>query len=307
MDKPDTASNTQLPKDIQELFEDSALSDAVFEIADKHEITGGKELNILLATEGVLTGLIAPVDFVKILSDALGVPWEKAALIAQDVNRSVFNYVKDSLKEIHKVAPTAVAQTAPQFGGSTSKPKEGAPSPQVPVSPLSSYFDSAVKKAAAEAVQPVPRTAPQKPAQTPQPSLSAESPLKAERPQTPTPPKNLFEQKLSGAFRVPQVAPSKPTPPPAPPAPQKPLVPQKPMAQPAQPPMVAPRVPNAEVAPPTPPPPAQISKGNLGLPASSLTASNAQAGAQAGGQAQPQMPTPPVPQKPKNDPYREKI
>lgn len=90
----------------------SELKDAIFseEVAEKIQEIGGKyELYIdkigELGNESgrVMLGLTHPKDFIKNLSERLGVDMEKAKEIAKDVNEQIFAKVRESLKKLHKI------------------------------------------------------------------------------------------------------------------------------------------------------------------------------------------------------------
>ena len=49
----------------------------------------------------LMKGLLAPADFVNTIATELDLPRDKAAYIAQEINRDIFSNIKDALKTVH--------------------------------------------------------------------------------------------------------------------------------------------------------------------------------------------------------------
>lgn len=162
---------SQLPEELKELLSSGAVTEKIEQIAEKQHLPYEQYGNFLRITIALLNGTLQPTDYVRTLSAEMDIPSSTAAFLAQEANRDIFNPVKDALKEVHRV------------------PRSSSVTPAVPIpttpptSPLTSYFDSAVNKAAAEAVR-----APAQP-QVPLPVPSVALPPK-------------LEQKLGDTFRM---------------------------------------------------------------------------------------------------------
>lgn len=177
-----TTNFSQLPDAIKELLVSERLVDTVEAICMKHNLRPEEYGIVLRTTAALLSGTLPPTSFVATLMDELALPRESAALIAQDINREVFNPVKEALKEIHKLPPSIRP-------GTNAAPR-----------PVSVEKIDAQKTSVANAGNPVATiegehrtTLMETPPPTPKPTPSS----------PPLPPqKSILEEKLAGIFQA---------------------------------------------------------------------------------------------------------
>jgi hypothetical protein len=136
----DTRTNREiwasLPEEIRELLSSDEIVEKIEAIAAKQ---GADEMGqgfLVRITANLMKGVIAPPDFVNTIASELELPRDKAAYIAQEVNRDIFSGVKEALKVVHtkgemEIDPKLVTclpeQTAPGKipSGNVAKPAEG--------------------------------------------------------------------------------------------------------------------------------------------------------------------------------------
>lgn len=158
-----------LPLSIREAIFAPETTDAYDRVQARYELTEEQRETLAVQCGLLMMGLILPQDLVPALSRELKLSQQKASLIAQDVNREVFNMIKNELKEIHAISGNADDVIAPKTGAAPTPATAGTP-PKMPTGiPPTSVTASPVP----------PRT----------------SPLAA-------PSQSIFEQKLGGAFRM---------------------------------------------------------------------------------------------------------
>lgn len=108
-----------LPENIQEMLSSEKLIDDIERICEHNGLRPEEYGPVLRTTVKLLRGEIPATAYVGELIEVTGIPREKIALIAQEINRDVFNSVKDSLKELHttprlpEMAPTPVDTPLP--------------------------------------------------------------------------------------------------------------------------------------------------------------------------------------------------
>ena len=91
----------KLPADVQTAIYSVETSRAIEQIADKHYLLIDK-MGLLAEEVGlVMLGATHPKDFIRNLSDKLGIDRETAKKIAEDVNQQIFAKVRESLKIRH--------------------------------------------------------------------------------------------------------------------------------------------------------------------------------------------------------------
>lgn len=91
----------KLPLDLREAMSSINTSTAVEQIAGEHRLLIDK-MGILAEEIGkVMLGVSPPKDFIRNLSDKLGVDRETARNIADDVNQQIFSKVRESLRKLH--------------------------------------------------------------------------------------------------------------------------------------------------------------------------------------------------------------
>ena len=120
-----------LPPEISNLLFNTDLDFYLMNLLGNYGIADDQKMLVVLATRALLVGDIAPTEFVKLVSTVTGLDQSKSSLIAQDINRDVFNPVKDALKLVH--SPQAVSTT---LGVPIPTPyRAAAPLPQTPPRP----------------------------------------------------------------------------------------------------------------------------------------------------------------------------
>lgn len=102
-----------LPVEIRELLEAPETYDRLSLVGKKYSLTKVETGLLSQVTTAVLVGLLKPNLFVPAIIDYLSVTRETAVLIAQDINRDIFNSVKAALTEVHSgVARPVIATTS---------------------------------------------------------------------------------------------------------------------------------------------------------------------------------------------------
>lgn len=100
----DNTTTNMIPKELSDLIANPATFETVEKIGVKFGLNR-VEIGLLAQVTGsLLVGEISPNQFIATLVDYLTVPQEKAMLIAQEINRDIFNSVKEALKQLHNVA-----------------------------------------------------------------------------------------------------------------------------------------------------------------------------------------------------------
>ena len=214
----------KLPADVKTAIYSVETSRAIEQIADTHHLLIDK-MGMLAEEVGlVMLGATHPKDFIRNLSDKLGVDRETAKKIADDVNQHIFAKVRESLRKLHGITEekeTAAAPSAPpamkETPAETGKPKpleiKPAPALSWPASPIGPGTD----KPAGPKIF-VPRVNGLQKPQTPSdlPVASMPLPMVSRPPQSsPQPPK----QGSSPAQTLPPASASAPPPAGQPPAP----------------------------------------------------------------------------------------
>lgn len=120
----------ELPENIQELLNSEQFIENIEHIADKNGMRPEEYGPLLRTTVRLLRGEIPATAYVAELIDVTGIPREKVALIAQEINRDIFNPIKDSLKELH-ATPRPVATPPPAPIGTVPAPAAIPPAPVV--------------------------------------------------------------------------------------------------------------------------------------------------------------------------------
>lgn len=125
----------ELPESIQELLNSEQFIENIERIAEKNGMRPEEYGPLLRTTVRLLRGEIPATAYVAELIDVTGIPREKVALIAQEINRDVFNPVKDALKELH----TTPQKSATPPVGTVAAPIAAPPTPATPV--VSNIFE----------------------------------------------------------------------------------------------------------------------------------------------------------------------
>ena len=153
-----------LPENLQDVILAPETIDQYIAVAKKFGLTDLQRKELGIQSGLLLMGITQPQQFIIALTEKLALPKEKTTLITQDLNRDIFNAVKDSLKEVHKHVETLSVKEEVQPVVSVPTPTSIAP---VIIAP--------------PATQPSSANAIEAPAEN-----------------TPS----VFEQKLSGTFRI---------------------------------------------------------------------------------------------------------
>lgn len=191
-----------LPEKLQEVILAPETIDQYAEVAKKFSLNDKQHRELSNQSGLLLLGITQPQQFIVALTSKLGVTREQATLIAQELNKNVFNSVKDALKEVHQVMPESAksetpAQKAVPEAETTAKPSTSmpntapapvmaAPNPTTPPPAPATPPAQAKPAAAIPAMKVMPSmSAPAKPAEEKESSMGS-----------------IFEQKLGGAFRM---------------------------------------------------------------------------------------------------------
>lgn len=114
-----------LPTKIKDLLLSEDFNARVEHIASHYtldEVGTGALTRIIVR---LLAGIIPPTQFVNAITEEIDVPRDKAAFIAQEVNRDIFNPIKDELAQVHRVEQGKVVATPST--ASNTPPLQAAP------------------------------------------------------------------------------------------------------------------------------------------------------------------------------------
>jgi len=116
-----------LPLPIREAIFAPETTDAYDRAQEHHNLTKEQREILSIQCGLLMMGLILPQDLVPILTRELKLPQQKVSLIAQDINREVFNPIKNELKEIHVLdsgrKPRSQRRNPPAPVGVTPQPE----------------------------------------------------------------------------------------------------------------------------------------------------------------------------------------
>lgn len=100
-----TAQNEQeldlLPPEITNILYNSDLDYFLINMMEKYSISSDQKMLVVMTTRALLKGEIQPAEFMKMIVTVTGLEQDKASLLAQDINRDIFNPVKETLKQLH--------------------------------------------------------------------------------------------------------------------------------------------------------------------------------------------------------------
>ncbi len=91
----------ELPIAIREILSREDTAEKIEAIGEKQGLPIMERGFLVRITANLMRGVITPVAFVETIADELSVSREKAAYLAQDINRDIFSLVKDALQEVH--------------------------------------------------------------------------------------------------------------------------------------------------------------------------------------------------------------
>ncbi len=95
-----------LPQNIRDVLMDAEnpLAERVAIICAHNGLDESTCDGIIRLTAYLLMGFVKPNEYVGEIMEKTDLPREKAALIAQEINRDIFNSLKEDLKSVHGVA-----------------------------------------------------------------------------------------------------------------------------------------------------------------------------------------------------------
>lgn len=235
MDNPiTTAAYAALPQEIRDLITDPGTFEKIEATAGKYGLNSVETGLLAQITGTLLTGAIRPNEFVPTIADYLNMAQENAALIAQELNRDIFNDVKDALRQLHGGSPAAASVPTPYPAAGVASLSSLPPAriempeagkhvlPEVvpvasalpqakPVTPFPPPFvPKPVMSTTTEPAQTPPLAAVQQPPKLPTPEVPAVPKIVLPTPPVavPTPPAaapaavNNLEAKLGGTFTI---------------------------------------------------------------------------------------------------------
>lgn len=126
-----------LPQDIQDVYFSDDFSQKILDTGKKYGLAIDKIGILGDEIRNVMLGIIQTADFIKNISDGLGVDKEKARMIAEDVNQQIFQPVKASLRKVHGL-PEEPGTPTP------AKPAPPVPTPPYAIPARPSFAPSAV-------------------------------------------------------------------------------------------------------------------------------------------------------------------
>lgn len=104
-----------LPEAIKTLLLSADFNDRIEVIAKKNGLDEDQVGILIRITVRLLVGVISPTQFVSSIIDNTEVERETASFIAQEINRDIFNPIKDALKEVHAVGAAGSAQAGTEI------------------------------------------------------------------------------------------------------------------------------------------------------------------------------------------------
>ena len=186
-----------LPKEIKDLLLSEDFNDRIEKIAAAHKLNEYDAAVLVRLTVRLLSGITSPTTFVSGIVENIEVDHAKAVLIAQDLNRDIFNPVKDALKtlyggKVENTQPESVESIKNNTSDVHIQPQTAPEKATIP--PPTFSLANALGKdngtTPSSAQTPVNTTPISKP--KPQPADNMPKPHIG----------NIFEEKLGGAFRV---------------------------------------------------------------------------------------------------------
>lgn len=186
----------KLPTELQEALYSFDIADRIFETGKKYGLSIEKISKLAGETGYVILGVTGPREFVKTLTEGLGLTIDKTRSIASDINREVFAPIRGMLKRTHNVDFT---EEDIQHGGEEILRKAPAPITATPTTKPESRPIIPESKPTFPGITPIPKTPPidlrgqepPRPILTPKPEVSVPPPaqkLEEKAPEIPIPP-----------------------------------------------------------------------------------------------------------------------
>ena len=120
-----------LPEDLQNAIFSPETMDTYNQIQERYALDAEQREELSIQSGLLMMGITEPKEYVLVLAEKLGIPRDKAAFIAQEVNRNILHPVRESLKEIHAPVVSESDTLAPE----TVSP----PPPAIPPAPPSTF------------------------------------------------------------------------------------------------------------------------------------------------------------------------
>lgn len=140
----------ELPDEIREILSREDTVAKIEEIGRKQGLPPMEQGFLVRISANLMRGIISPISFVNTISDELDINREKAAYLAQEINRDIFSSVKEALQKVHPVQnkPETVAKLDPSLvtclpGEMSAKAAiaNKAPGNAAAVAPIGSIFE----------------------------------------------------------------------------------------------------------------------------------------------------------------------
>ena len=157
----------KLPEDIQDVIYAPETLDTLERIATNHKLDTVHTGLLTRITVRLMTGILHPNEFIGTIIEDLGIPHDKALLVAQEINRELLNPIKDSLMKVHARTETSpamqkiAAQTIPDIilppKSVTAMPGAATPAPRIDTPPVPPMTPRPLPMTAAQS-DPSPRT-----------------------------------------------------------------------------------------------------------------------------------------------------
>lgn len=90
-----------LPEDLQVAIFSPETMDIYNQIQARYALDPAQREELSIQTGLLMMGITEPKEYVLVLAERLGIMRDKAAFIAQEVNRNILHGVRESLKEVH--------------------------------------------------------------------------------------------------------------------------------------------------------------------------------------------------------------
>lgn len=97
----------KLPEDIARIYESEETTRAILDIGRKHGLAIDTIGRMSSEIGYVIIGAKPAREFVGNLESALGIPREKAVLIAREINARIFASIRENLKRLHGIGPAS--------------------------------------------------------------------------------------------------------------------------------------------------------------------------------------------------------
>lgn len=202
------APYTKLPQSIKDLLLSEKLVDDIERIGAQNGLRPEEYGPLLRVTAKLLEGEISTATYVPMLIEELGLSREKVLPIAQEINRDIFNPIKEELRQVHALPEAPTVQLPPQATAPIAVKEALLPTPPPAKQPLtpSTPIISNTTPLAPPTLPMGMSFVPKAPAQ----GLATEvkPPVLPPLVSAPVKPVSVFEQKMSGTFRLKSDAPS---------------------------------------------------------------------------------------------------